>query len=130
MKTFFKLALTTLFLLPSYASFVYANENTGNTGGNGDHYHSEDGECFPPVLAVATLRGDGAVTGTVYFNQTEDGLVRITGTIRGLDPNAKRGFHIQYVCFLTAHRLIIILYTLCIVSPLFFPTSTFDLLLF
>ena len=44
------------------------------------------------------LRGDSDVTGTVTFEQPKPfGPVTITGTLKGLDASASRGFHIQYV---------------------------------
>jgi len=46
--------------------------------------------------AVVVLRGDSPVSGTVTFEQTAPGKpVTITGNIKGLDPNAGRGFHVH-----------------------------------
>ncbi|KII86770.1 hypothetical protein PLICRDRAFT_700059 [Plicaturopsis crispa FD-325 SS-3] len=52
---------------------------------------------FTATKAVAVLRGpDSAVTGTVTFAQSsKDGLVTVSGDIKNLSPNAKRGFHIH-----------------------------------
>ncbi|KAF9046612.1 superoxide dismutase [Panaeolus papilionaceus] len=52
----------------------------------------------PPVnqKAVVVLNGPGKVTGTVLFEQEQaNGKVKVSGKIRGLDPNALRGFHIH-----------------------------------
>ncbi|KAI0061396.1 hypothetical protein BV25DRAFT_1886644 [Artomyces pyxidatus] len=46
--------------------------------------------------AVAVLSGDSPVSGTVTFEQSsKSGVVTVTGDLRGLDPSAKRGFHIH-----------------------------------
>uniref|UniRef100_A0A346R906 Superoxide dismutase [Cu-Zn] n=1 Tax=Epichloe coenophiala TaxID=5047 RepID=A0A346R906_EPICN len=49
------------------------------------------------VKAVAVLRGDAKVSGTVVFEQEEpeSSPTTITWDITGNDPNAKRGFHIH-----------------------------------
>ncbi|KAJ4410620.1 Superoxide dismutase [Cu-Zn] [Neurospora sp. IMI 360204] len=48
------------------------------------------------VKAVAVLRGDSNVKGTVIFEQeSESAPTTITYDISGNDPNAKRGFHIH-----------------------------------
>ncbi|BEI80534.1 hypothetical protein CcaverHIS002_0110630 [Cutaneotrichosporon cavernicola] len=48
------------------------------------------------VKAIAVLKGDSKVTGTITFTQAaEGGPVSVTGTITGLDANAQRGFHIH-----------------------------------
>lgn len=47
------------------------------------------------MKAVAVLSGDSKVTGVVTFTQTDEGVM-VSGTIRNLDPNSKRGFHVQY----------------------------------
>ncbi|KAF5130789.1 Superoxide dismutase (Cu-Zn) [Metarhizium anisopliae] len=48
------------------------------------------------VKAVAVLRGDAKVGGTVTFEQeSESAPTSITWDITGNDPNAKRGFHIH-----------------------------------
>ncbi|KAJ2919209.1 hypothetical protein MD484_g1218, partial [Candolleomyces efflorescens] len=45
---------------------------------------------------VVYLRGEGSVTGIVYFEQTsEDGPVTVSGNLKNLSPNALRGFHIH-----------------------------------
>jgi len=46
--------------------------------------------------AVAVLKGDSKVSGTVYFEQTSaDGPVIISGSITGLDAGKERGFHVH-----------------------------------
>ncbi|KAL0637410.1 Superoxide dismutase [Cu-Zn] [Maublancomyces gigas] len=46
--------------------------------------------------AVAVLRGDSTVSGTVTFTQeSESSPTTITYNITGNDPNAKRGMHIH-----------------------------------
>ncbi|GMK57618.1 hypothetical protein CspeluHIS016_0404520 [Cutaneotrichosporon spelunceum] len=48
------------------------------------------------VKAIAVLKGDSQVSGTITFTQAaEGGAVTVTGTITGLDANAQRGFHIH-----------------------------------
>ncbi|CAN6649815.1 superoxide dismutase [Cu-Zn] [Trichomonascus vanleenenianus] len=48
------------------------------------------------VKAVAVLRGDSKVTGTVTFEQTsENAPTTVTYEITGNDANAKRGFHVH-----------------------------------
>lgn len=47
------------------------------------------------MKAVAVLRGDSNVKGTVRFEQEGDGPVTVSYEITGNDPNAKRGFHIH-----------------------------------
>ncbi|KAK6359864.1 Superoxide dismutase [Cu-Zn], variant 3 [Orbilia brochopaga] len=48
------------------------------------------------VKAVAVVRGDSNVKGTVTFEQhSEDGPTTITWDITGNDPNALRGMHIH-----------------------------------
>lgn len=50
------------------------------------------------MKAVVVLQGDSPVTGTVTFEQSSLGKpVTVTGSIKGLTPNALRGFHVQYV---------------------------------
>ncbi|RWS11149.1 protein RFT1-like protein [Dinothrombium tinctorium] len=44
--------------------------------------------------AVAVLKGDAGVTGTVHFKQTGDGPVTVTGEIHGLKPG-QHGFHVH-----------------------------------
>ena len=42
------------------------------------------------------LNGDAGVSGTVYFEQASVfAPVTISGAVKGLDANAKRGFHVQ-----------------------------------
>ncbi|KAI5289079.1 Superoxide dismutase [Cu-Zn] [Ascosphaera aggregata] len=48
------------------------------------------------VKAVAVIRGDSTVKGTVTFEQTEaNAPTTISWNITGNDPNAERGFHIH-----------------------------------
>ncbi|KAL1970953.1 hypothetical protein VTN77DRAFT_2787 [Rasamsonia byssochlamydoides] len=48
------------------------------------------------VKAVAVLRGDSKVSGTVTFEQPdENSPTTISWNITGHDPNAERGFHIH-----------------------------------
>lgn len=48
------------------------------------------------VKAVAVLRGDAKVSGTVIFEQeSESAPTTITYDISGNDPNAERGFHVH-----------------------------------
>jgi len=48
------------------------------------------------VKAVAVLRGDSKVTGTVTFEQTSEASpTTIKYDIRGSDPSAKRGMHVH-----------------------------------
>jgi len=48
------------------------------------------------VKAVAKLRGDSNVTGTVTFEQAnESSLTTISWDITGHDPNAERGMHVH-----------------------------------
>ncbi|KAK9239197.1 superoxide dismutase [Lipomyces kononenkoae] len=48
------------------------------------------------VKAVAVLRGDSSVSGTVTFEQTAEGTpTTISWDIKGNDPNALRGFHVH-----------------------------------
>ncbi|KAF7298978.1 Superoxide dismutase [Mycena indigotica] len=54
-----------------------------------------DSRSHPEITkAVAVLKGDSQVTGTVTFQQTSSG-VTISGELRNLDPLALRGFHIH-----------------------------------
>lgn len=48
--------------------------------------------------AVTVLQGGSDASGTVTFTQAKFGEpVTVTVDLKGLDPSAKRGFHIQYV---------------------------------
>ncbi|EIW68762.1 superoxide dismutase Cu-Zn [Tremella mesenterica DSM 1558] len=48
------------------------------------------------VKAVAVLKGDSSVIGTITFTQEkEGGPVEVSGEIKNLDANAERGFHIH-----------------------------------
>ncbi|CAH6723800.1 superoxide dismutase [Cu-Zn] 1 [[Candida] jaroonii] len=48
------------------------------------------------VKAVAVIRGDSKVTGTVFFEQSsESDPTTISWDISGLDANALRGFHVH-----------------------------------
>jgi len=46
------------------------------------------------MKAVCVLKGDGAVTGTVHFNQEGDGPVTVSGEITGLGDGL-HGFHVH-----------------------------------
>jgi hypothetical protein len=64
-------------------------------------YLNEEYQQFEHNLsmkAVVVLQGDSPVTGTVTFEQSSLGKpVTVTGSIKGLTPNALQGFHVQYV---------------------------------
>lgn len=48
------------------------------------------------LQAVAVLSGDSSVVGTVTFTQSSAlGPVTVSAKFKGLDKDAKRGFHIQ-----------------------------------
>lgn len=48
------------------------------------------------LQALVVLSGDSSVSGSVVFEQQAPGQhVQITLKIKGLTPNAQRGFHIQ-----------------------------------
>ncbi|KAI9657421.1 MAG: Superoxide dismutase [Cu-Zn] [Bathelium mastoideum] len=48
------------------------------------------------VKAVAVLRGDSKIGGTVHFEQeSESGPTTISWNITGHDPNAERGMHVH-----------------------------------
>ncbi|ORX46571.1 copper-zinc superoxide dismutase [Hesseltinella vesiculosa] len=48
------------------------------------------------VKAICVVRGDSKVSGTITFTQeSEDAPTHIVADLSGLDPNAKRGFHIH-----------------------------------
>ena len=48
--------------------------------------------------AVTVLKGDSDASGTVTFTQAHPGdSVTVSLDLQGLDPSAKRGFHVQYV---------------------------------
>ncbi|ORY26870.1 superoxide dismutase Cu-Zn [Naematelia encephala] len=48
------------------------------------------------VTAVAVLKGDSSVQGTIKFEQEAAGApVTVTGEIKNLDPSAERGFHVH-----------------------------------
>ncbi|KAF8957251.1 superoxide dismutase [Flammula alnicola] len=56
------------------------------------------GEAAAPRVtkAVVVLKGDSPVTGTVTFEQRSPrNPVKVTGKIKGLTPNASRGFHVH-----------------------------------
>ena len=55
--------------------------------------------AVPLILkAVAVLKGDSSASGTVTFTQSKPWEpVTVIVDLEGLDPSAKRGFHIQYV---------------------------------
>ncbi|RAL67429.1 hypothetical protein DID88_008184 [Monilinia fructigena] len=48
------------------------------------------------VKAVATVRGDSKISGTVTFEQAnESSPTTVSWNITGNDPNAERGFHVH-----------------------------------
>lgn len=51
----------------------------------------------PNISATAQLNPTkgNAVTGTVSFARQQDKVVRVSGEVRGLAPNAEHGFHIH-----------------------------------
>jgi Cu-Zn family superoxide dismutase len=49
----------------------------------------------PPVKAIAVLRGDSTVKGTVTFRESPSGKVTVTWNITGSDANTERGFHVH-----------------------------------
>lgn len=55
-----------------------------------------EGPPPPPTKAIAILSGNSSVTGVIIFTQKvpEKGIT-ITGTIRGLKPAGRHGFHIH-----------------------------------
>lgn len=46
------------------------------------------------VKAVAVLKGDANVTGTIFFEQNNNEPVHVTGSVKGLKPG-KHGFHVH-----------------------------------
>jgi len=46
------------------------------------------------MKAVCVLKGDGAVTGTVHFEQEGSGPVKVTGELTGL-TDGFHGFHVH-----------------------------------
>ena len=53
-------------------------------------------KLFKMVKAVCVLKGDGAVTGTVQFEQEGSGPVTLTGQLTGL-ADGLHGFHVHQV---------------------------------
>ncbi|TFK28076.1 hypothetical protein FA15DRAFT_665861 [Coprinopsis marcescibilis] len=55
------------------------------------------GDSAPLVTkAIVVLKSDGGITGTVVFEQSSNKTpVKVTGTLKGLDPNSLRGFHVH-----------------------------------
>lgn len=52
--------------------------------------------CIMSIKAVAVLKGDTGVVGTIFFQQENIGApVVITGEIQGLNPGGFHGFHIH-----------------------------------
>jgi hypothetical protein len=48
--------------------------------------------------ATASVSGTSGVKGTVTFSQAAlGGIVTVKGRIEGIEPNSKRGFHVQFV---------------------------------
>jgi len=50
--------------------------------------------AYRMVKAVCVLRGDGAVTGTVFFEQEGEGPVTVSGELTGL-ADGQHGFHVH-----------------------------------
>jgi Cu-Zn family superoxide dismutase len=48
-----------------------------------------------PLKAIAVVRGDSKVKGTVTFHESASGPVTVTWNITGSDPNTERGFHVH-----------------------------------
>ncbi|KAJ7672750.1 superoxide dismutase [Mycena rosella] len=57
--------------------------------------------------AVVVLKGDSKATGTVTFEQLDNGVTTVTGELRNLDPLASRGFHIQYSIWGRDRRMLV-----------------------
>jgi Cu-Zn family superoxide dismutase len=59
--------------------------------------HPDEAEAFKQAIAILKHpNGDTPVEGYIEFQQTDaKGPVSIRGTITNLDPDSKRGFHIQ-----------------------------------
>ena len=49
----------------------------------------------PTALAQLQPTRASTVTGTVRFEQSSNGVVRVSGEVRGLKPGAEHGFHIH-----------------------------------
>lgn len=59
------------------------------------HAHASPWEDLTQAVAVIRpTEGNDGVSGTIRFEQT-DGGVRVTALVRGLEPNAKHGFHVH-----------------------------------
>jgi hypothetical protein len=57
---------------------------------------------WPTFCTVAVLRGESSVTGVVQLEQhSESSPTKVTYKISGMDPSAKRGFHVQYTILVT-----------------------------
>ncbi|KAJ7078627.1 superoxide dismutase [Mycena crocata] len=54
----------------------------------------KQGTSASVTKAVVVLKGDSQASGTVTFEE-KNGVTTVTGELRGLDPLAKRGFHIH-----------------------------------
>ncbi|XP_027196298.1 superoxide dismutase 1 [Dermatophagoides pteronyssinus] len=46
------------------------------------------------VKAVVVLKGDPNVSGTIFFEQQDNGPVKVTGSVQGLKPGL-HGFHVH-----------------------------------
>ncbi|KAB8300386.1 hypothetical protein EYC80_000566 [Monilinia laxa] len=58
--------------------------------------HQFQSQFVKMVKAVATVRGDSKVSGTITFEQAnESSPTTVSWNISGNDPNAERGFHIH-----------------------------------
>ncbi|XP_017493300.1 PREDICTED: superoxide dismutase [Cu-Zn]-like [Rhagoletis zephyria] len=49
---------------------------------------------MPAKKAVVVLKGDSNVTGTIFFEQTDNGPVKVTGSVNGLAAGL-HGFHVH-----------------------------------
>lgn len=63
-------------------------------GSSGDQAHS-DGAGLDSAVAVLHPTEGHSTRGTVYFNRTDDGRMRIVAEISGLAPDGSHGFHIH-----------------------------------
>jgi len=70
-------------------SYIAINRRNGKQKYNSNHHDTM-------VKAVAVIRGDSKVTGTVTFEQTSEAdTTTVTWDITGNDPDAERGMHIH-----------------------------------
>jgi len=64
-------------------------------GGNHDHEHMGHHSSITSAVAVLHPTSGNSASGTVTFNATQDGKVKIVADISGLKPNSYHGFHIH-----------------------------------